>query len=160
MLSSASWGMAAIGGDIVEGQAVAGMGLDAVLDGERGGVGDAAQLGGARLALEMGVAAGVELDDRRAEPDRGLDLGRVGLDEQADADVRGAEPVDIISEMIVLAGGVEAAFGGPLLALLGDDAGGVRAVGERDREHLLGRRHFEVERDFELAPSAGRYPRR
>ena len=95
---------------------------------ERGGVGDPAQLGGARLALEMGVAAGVELDDRRAEADRGLDLGRVGLDEQADADVRGAEPVDIISEMVVLAGGVEAAFGGPLLALLGDDAGGVRAV--------------------------------
>ena len=49
----------------------------------------------------------------------------------------------------MLAGGVEAALGGPLLALLGDDAGGVRAVGERDGEHLLGRRHFEVERDFE-----------
>ena len=51
------------------------MGLDAVLAGERGGVGDAAQLRRLRLALEMGVAAGVELDDRRAEPDRGLDLG-------------------------------------------------------------------------------------
>ena len=62
--------------DIVEGEAVAGMGLDAVLDGERGGVGDAAQLLGARLALGMGVAAGVELDDRRAEPHRGLDLAR------------------------------------------------------------------------------------
>ena len=64
------------------------MGLDAVLRGERGGVGEAAQLGGARLAVQMGVAAGVELDDRRAEADRGLDLGRIGLDEQADADVR------------------------------------------------------------------------
>ena len=56
----------------------------------------------------------------------------------------------IISEMVVLPGGVEAALGGALLALLGDDAGGVRAVGERDRQHLLGRRHFQVERDFEL----------
>ena len=56
----------------------------------------------------------------------------------------------IIGELIVLAGGVEAALGGALLALLGDDAGGVRAVGERDAEHLLGRRHFEVQRDFEL----------
>ena len=42
---------------------------------ERGGVGEAAQLGGPLLALEMGVAAGVELDDRRAEADRRLDLG-------------------------------------------------------------------------------------
>ncbi len=41
MLSSASCGMAAIGRDIVERQAVAGMGLDAILGGERGRVGDA-----------------------------------------------------------------------------------------------------------------------
>ena len=41
---------------------------------ERGGVGEAAELGRALLAVEMGVAAGVELDDRRAEPDRRLDL--------------------------------------------------------------------------------------
>ena len=37
-------------------------------------VGDALQLGGALLALDMGVAAGVEFDDRRAEADRGFDL--------------------------------------------------------------------------------------
>ena len=70
MLSSASCGMAAIGHDIVEGQAVAGVRLDAVLGGERGRVGDALQLGGALLALDMGIAAGVELDHRRAEPQR------------------------------------------------------------------------------------------
>ena len=62
------------GDDIVEGQAVAGVRLDAVLGRERGAVGDALQLGRALLALGMGVAAGVELDDRRAEPDRGGDL--------------------------------------------------------------------------------------
>ena len=56
--------------DIVEGQAMAGMRLDAVLGGQRGGVGNALQFGGAFLALDMGVAAGVELDHRRAEPDR------------------------------------------------------------------------------------------
>ena len=104
----------------------------------------------ALLAFGMGVAAGVELDDRSAEPERRLDLALGGLDEQADADVRRAEPVDVISEVIVLAGGVEAALGGALLALFGDDAGGVRAVGERDREHLLGRRHFEVQRQVDL----------
>ena len=60
--------------DIVEGEAVAGVGLDAVLDGERGAIGDALQLRGALLAVDMGVAAGVELDDRRAEPDRRVDL--------------------------------------------------------------------------------------
>ena len=129
MLSSASWGMAAIGGTLSKVRPWPAWGSMPFLRGERGGVGDAAQLGGARLALEMGVAAGVELDDRRAEPDRRLDLARVGLDEQADPDVRRrARRATIRSEMIVLAGGVEPALGGPLLALLGDDAGGVGAV--------------------------------
>ena len=138
------------GSDIVEGQAVAGVGLDAVLGRQRGAVGDALKLGGALLALDMGVAAGVELDHRSAEPERRVDLLLARLDEQADADVRGAELVDIISEVIVLAGGVEPALGGPLLALFGDDAGGVRAVGEGDRQHLLGRRHLEVQRQVDL----------
>ena len=52
--------------------------------------------------------------------------------------------------MIVLPGGVEAALGGALLALFGDDAGGVGPVGERDREHFLGRRHLEVQRQVDL----------
>ena len=60
--------------DIVEGQAVAGMRLDAVLGGQRGAVGDTPQFGRALLALGVGIAAGVELDDRRAEPNRGFDL--------------------------------------------------------------------------------------
>jgi hypothetical protein len=136
-------------GDIVEGQAVAGMGLDAVPARERGGVGEAAQFGRPLLSPEMRVAAGVEFDDRRAQPDRGRDLGRVGLDEQADADAGLAQFIDIISQVVVLAGGVEPAFGGPLLALLGNQARGVGTVAQRDFEHLLGRRHFEVERDFE-----------
>src|SRR3546814_3572507 len=60
--------------------------LDAVLPRERGGVGEAAELGGAVLALGTGISAGVEFDDRRPEAHRRLDLARVGLDEQADAD--------------------------------------------------------------------------
>ena len=64
------------------------------------------------------------------------------------------EALDERQQVIVLAGGVEAALGGALLALLGDDAGGVGAVAERDLEHLLGRRHLEVERDGRAAPSA------
>ena len=69
------------------------VGLDAVLHRERGAVGDSLQLGGALLPLGMGVAAGVELDDRRAEADRRRDLALGRLDEQADPDVRAAEPV-------------------------------------------------------------------
>ena len=50
----------------------------------------------------------------------------------------------------MLPGRVEAALGRPFLALFGDDAGGVRAVRERDPEHLLGRRHLEVQRQVDL----------
>ena len=56
-----------------------------------------------------------------------------------------ASALDERQQMIVLAGGVEAALGGPFLALLGDEAGGVGAMAKRDLEHLLGRRHLEVE---------------
>ena len=52
--------------------------------------------------------------------------------------------------MVVLAGGVEAALGRSLLAPLGDDAGGVRLMAQRDLEHFLGRRHFEVQRQRNL----------
>ena len=40
----------------------------------------------ALLAFDMGVAAGVELDDRRAKANRRVDLRSRRLDEQADAD--------------------------------------------------------------------------
>ena len=64
--------------DIVEGEAVAGMRLDPVLPGKRRGVGDPAQLGGALLPLQMGVAAGVELDDGHLQADRRFDLPSIG----------------------------------------------------------------------------------
>ena len=76
------------GCDIVEGQAVAGVRLDAVLGGERGGIGNALQFRGALLAFDMGVAAGVELDHRRAEPQGGVDLPLARFDEQRHANVR------------------------------------------------------------------------
>ena len=52
---------------------------------------------------------------------------------------------------IVLAGDVEAAFGGALLAPLRHEAGRVRPGRERDGDHLVGRRHLEVERHGDLA---------
>ena len=64
------------------------MGLDAVLRGQRRRVGDTAQFGGARFAGQMGIGAGVQFHDRDVQPDRRVDLGGVGFDEQADADAR------------------------------------------------------------------------
>ena len=56
--------------DIVERQAVAGMRLDAVLGGKRGGIGDSLELGRTRVAVEFAIAAGMNLDDRRAQAER------------------------------------------------------------------------------------------
>ncbi len=52
------------------------------------------------------------------------------------------------------AGDVEAAFGGALLAPLRHQAGGMRPRLDRDRDHLVGRRHFEVERLGDLGLQA------
>src|SRR3546814_13771619 len=51
--------------DIVIGQAVAGMGLDAALPRERGGLGDEGEFDGAPLAPSMAVPARGEFTDRR-----------------------------------------------------------------------------------------------
>ena len=125
MLSSASCGMAATGATLSKVRPWPACGSIAVLGGKRGAVGDPLQLLGLLLALGVGEAAGVELDHRRAEAQRGLDLPLGGLDEQADADAGRRQAVDVIGELVVLAGGVEPALGGPLLALFRDDAGGV-----------------------------------
>ena len=53
-------------------------------------------------------------------------------------------------QLLVLAGGVEPAFGGALGALFRHQADRVRRGLERDGEHFLGRRHFEIERLVDL----------
>src|SRR5690349_19602391 len=96
--------------DIVEGEAVAGVRLNAVLDRKRRAIGDTLKLGRPLLTLDTSITTGVELDDRRAKTDGGGDLLLSRLDEQADADVRGAELVDVIGQVIVLPRGVEPTF--------------------------------------------------
>ena len=61
---------------------------------------------------------------------------------------------------VVLAGDVEAAFGGALLAPLRHEADGMRSGRERDRDHLVGRRHLEIERLCRSRPSAAPCRRR
>src|SRR3546814_7196083 len=87
---------------------------------------DAAKLLRLRLVVDMGIAAGVEFDHGRLQADRRFHLPRIGLDEQADPDIRFGEARDEGREMIMLPRGVQPALRGALLALLGDDAGGAR----------------------------------
>ena len=103
----------------------------------------------------MGIFAGVEFDHRRLEPHCRVELALLGRDEQADADAGVAQPLDEWIEPVVLPGGVKSALGGAFFAPFGDDAGGVRFVAERDLQHLLGRRHFEVERQAGGSLDAG-----
>jgi hypothetical protein len=96
----------------------------------------------------------MQLDDRRAQGHGGLELARIGLDEQRDADAGIAQACDHRLQVIVLAGRIETTLGRPLLALLGHDAGGMRPMAERNADHLLGRGHLEVQRHLELAHQA------
>ena len=104
-----------------------------------------------RGALQLAVAAGVQLDHRRPKRHRRFELARIGLDEKRDADAGVAQPRDHRLQVIVLARGVETALGRPLLALLRHDAGRMRLVLQRDADHLGRGGHLEIERDLELA---------
>src|SRR5690606_510940 len=96
------------------------------------------------------IGAGMEFDDRRPQPGGGIELLRIRLDEERYADAGLSELEDEALQVVVPAAGVEAALRRALLAALRHDAGGMRAVAQRDRQHLLGRRHFEVERQRDL----------
>ena len=97
----------------------------------------------------------MNFDHRRADRRGRLDLRRLGGNEQRDADAGRGQFADRGAQRLALAGGVEAAFGGPLLAPLGHDAGGMRPNLAGDADHLRRRRHFEIERlcDALLEPS-------
>ncbi len=80
------------------------------------------------------------------------DLG-LRLDEERDTDAGLREVLDRLAQTgRPCATDIEAALGGPLLALLGHEAGGVRAQPSGQADHLRGRRHLEVERHEDLAP--------
>ena len=111
MFSSRSSGRAATGGGVVEGQAVAGVALQAEGPGHAGGGAQAVQFAG----VAVGVGAGVQFHHRGADGGTGLELG--GVDEHRDADAGLAQGRDHRRERGALAGDVEAAFGGDLGAL-------------------------------------------
>ncbi len=100
--------------------------------------------------MEIAIAPGVEFDDRRPEGAGDVELARVGLDEQRDADAAAAERRDHRRKALATGDHVEAALRRALLALLRNDAGGVRANLEGDRHHLVGRGHLEIERQRDV----------
>jgi hypothetical protein len=139
-------------------EAVAGMNLEAEPPGELGAVTDPLPLGlrGRHPLVGKGVAprAGMNLDHRRTDGDRRLNLARLGGDEQRNADPGLPQSGDDRGEHLMLAGHVEAAFGCAFFAPLGHETGGVRGGGNSDAHHFLGRRHFEIEGlgEFSLQP--------
>jgi hypothetical protein len=103
-------------------------------------------IGGAAFGMGIAIAAGMEFDNRRPDPVRGLDLARIGGDEDRHPAARIAQGRDEMRQPVFVLRHFEPAFGGLLLALFGHDAHRMRAVAQRDRLHLVGRGHLEVER--------------
>src|SRR5437016_963586 len=79
-----------------------------------------------------------------ADVSGGLELARVGSDEQRDPDAGPTQCLDHRLERVVLTGDVEAALGGPLLPALRHQADGVWNSLERDRQHLFGGSHLQI----------------
>ena len=134
--------------DVLVSQPVARVGFDPVLGGECGHVGQAPEFVGDSIARRMGIFTCVELYHGSLQHHRRFDLALVRRNEQADADPGIAEALDHRVKPVVLPGGIEPALGGALLAPFGDDASGVRLVAQRNRQHFLGRSHFQVERQI------------
>ena len=118
-----------------------------------GGDRDLGELGGGgrvtdptRMVMErMRIRTRVDLAEIKARARRGGDLPLVGVDEGAHGDPRALEPRDGVLDARFLRGDVEAAFGGDLLALLGDEHRQLGLEPDGDRDHLVGGGHLEVE---------------
>ncbi len=92
----------------------------------------------------VGVATGMQFDSRRADPGGGLDLPRIGIDEQRHFAAHRSQASHRVADALFLAGDVEAALGGQFLAALGDQAAMRRPDLLGEGEHFLGDPHLEV----------------
>src|SRR5262245_63202321 len=103
----------------------------------------------------MGIRSGVHLAHCRPDPVGGIDLALVGIDEHADHDPGFGEAGDDALQRRLAPHDIEAALGRDLLAAFGNEHRHLRPDAARDADHLLGRRHLEVELDVrELAQTA------
>ena len=138
----------------VEGEAVAGVDLEAERRARPRGLRKPRQLLGPPRAGGVAVGARVKLHGRGADGAGRLDLLPFRIDEEGDADSGLAERGDEGLERPRGGGDVEPALGGELPALLGNEAHRVRPDAERDRAHLVRDGHLQVEGDVEVARQA------
>jgi hypothetical protein len=101
--------------------------------------------GAAVLPPAMGVPSGVQLDRGHAEGTRGVDRGRLGVDEEAHAGAGVGQPGDGLAEATGGVAEVEAALGRDLLAALGDDGRLIGLEAARERHDVLAGGELEVE---------------
>jgi hypothetical protein len=83
---------------------------------------------------------------------RSIDLVRQRIDEYRRADAGIGEPCHRRLELRLLSGNVESTFCRDLVAALGDQHGHFGPQPARDRQHLVRRRHFEIELDVHQFP--------
>lgn len=93
----------------------------------------------------FGVRAGVQFDGVGAGAFRGVDLQRVGIDEERGLDAAGTAARDRIADRGFVAQHVEPALGGQLGALLRHQGDLIGVHRERDPDHLVGDRHLEIQ---------------
>ena len=84
-------------------------------------------------------------DDRRARGYRGLDLSRIGVDEQRDPHPRGCQTLAGPLYPRLLSGNIQAPLGGQLGAPLGHQAAVARTQTLGYRQDLFSNRHFQIQ---------------
>src|SRR5690606_9166555 len=140
------------GPDVAVVQAVAGVDPHAVAQAFGHGRAQALQFGFALGLAGLGVGAGVQFDDRRANLRRGLDLGDIRVDEQRHPDTGIVQARHRVAHGALRAPHIEAAFGGELGALFGHQADILRTHGAGDLQHFVGDRAFEVHAGAQYRP--------
>ncbi len=99
------------------------------------------------LGMQVGIVAGVQFHHRRPDAGRGLDLRRLVADEHRHPDAGLAQRRDEGGKACRIAGDIEPALGGALLALFGNKAAGMGFQAQGDRLHLGRGGAFEIQRD-------------
>ena len=95
--------------------------------------------------IRVGVAAGVQFNDRSLEGGGSIDLAVVGVEEKADKNIGLIEFLNHGAKRVDFGDGVEASFGGDFGTVFGDEANFSRLEAEGEVEHGWGGGHFEVE---------------
>src|SRR6266542_1180278 len=109
----------------------------------------------ALLLKMLGKSARVQLDELSADLRRGFDLRGVRGDKEADVDAGVVAAPACFAQGRLLAGGVQAAFGGYLLASLRDQANNVRPGVEGDLDDLRRIGHFQIEPGLQAPAQLG-----